>query len=610
MLRRRWLGFAAVALFAFAGVLAAQQPVRLELLQTLRVDAEAVRLMQAASLGAKAVRTAIVSPDGNLIVLGGGRGELLGFHGWTRNQRWTAQADRQPIVALALDPAATRLLCAGRHLTIHDARTGEEQLRLANVAASACAWLADGVHFAYGTGRELVVHDGERASVRAVFAAPIRTLTAGIGDVVWFVGDEMGRVWRVPATGEPILHRDGGAAAGPSVALSVAGGELFELAAAGPLRRGETAIDVPASPVAFTVTPDGRSFAVAGESTKVRWWSDGGASCEYMVLDEPVAALALRPDGKRLLVVTASACCVWFDHGHTALPERQPSLPTAFRAGVLAPDGMAVAVQFADTYEWQLRPLDGRPGVALPGVVHVARGRRGAELLVQYRDRAAVLDTRSGKELRSHRIDRRAPGRVVASGPGELLLLCGELVDPAGTTVTRLLDVSVHLASGEGPSAFAPDGRWAIGCSFRALRGSLAITDAQGRAVQLVDKAPIDSVAFSPDGTRLVYSCGGGSNIALGRPIWCQVRVRDPATLELLEEKRMELGDWISEWEFLDDQHALVSAGGKLQVWDVDKLEPVQTLLTEVGDSQLSDDRRTLLVRQSGEVQIYRVSFE
>ena len=600
-------------LFAVVGVLAAQEPVQLKLLQTLRVDAEAVRLAQRSSLGAKSVRTATVSPDGNLIVLGGERGELLGLHGWKRKPRWTAQADRLPIVALALDPTAKRLACAGRHLTIHDACTGEEQLRLANVGAQACAWLVDGVHFAYGAGRELVEHDGERASVRAVFEAPIRTLTAGTGDSVWFVGDDTGRVWRVPAAGEPILHRDHrdvGAAAVPSVALSVAGGELFDLAAAGPLRRGHTTFDVPRSPVAFTVTPDGRSFAVAGESTKVRWWSDGGASCEYLVLDEPVSALALRPDGKRLLVVTASACRVWFDRGHTALPERQPSLPTAFRAGVLAPDGMAVAVQFADTYEWQLRPLDGRPGAALPGVMHVARGHRGAELLVQYRERVAVLDTRSGKELRSQPLDGNSPGFLVQSGPGNLLCLCGELRDPTGATVTRLQDSDSAFAWGSGPSASAPDGRWALGCSFRALRGSLAITDAQGRAVQLVDKAPIDSVAFSPDGTKLVYACGGGSNIALGRPIWCQVRVRDPATLELLAEKHLELGVWMRQWQFLDDQRALVAVEGKLQVWDVAKLEPVQTLLDAVGDFQLSDDRRTLLLEGHGEQLVYRVVFD
>lgn len=606
MLRRRPLGLGVFVLALTSG-LAAQKPVRLELMQTLRVDGEAVRLAQRSSLGAKAVRSATVSPDGTLFVLGGERGELLGFHGWTRKQRWTAQADRQPIVALVLDPAATRLLCAGRHLTIHDARTGEEQLRLANVAASACAWLADGVHFAYGTGRELVVHDGERATVRAAFSAPIRTLTAGIGDVVWFVGDELGRVWRVPATGDPILHRDGGAAAGPSVALSVAGGELFELAAAGPLRRGDTAIDVPASPVAFAVTPDGRSFAVAGGGTKVRWWSDGGASCEYMVLEEPVTALALRPDGKRLQVVTASACRFWFDRGHTALPEREPSLPTAFGEGVLSPDGMAVAVQFADTYEWQLRPLDGRPGVALPGVVHVARGHRGAELVVQYRERVAVLDTRSGKELRSQPLDSNSPGVLVRSGPGDLLCIDGELRDPTGATVTRLHEVEPGFLLGGAPSALAPDGRWAFGCSASPLRGSLAITDDKGKAVTLVDKAPIHAVAFSPDGTKLVYSCGAGIDKARGRPTWCQLRVRDAATLELLEEKRMELADWISEWEFLDDQRALVSAGGKLQVWDVDKLEPVLTLLEGVGDFELSDDRRTLLLEGLGEVLVYRV---
>jgi hypothetical protein len=61
------------------------------------------------------------------------------------------------------------------------------------------------------------------------------------------------------------------------------------------------------------------------------------------------------------------------------------------------------------------------------------------------------------------------------------------------------------------------------------------------------------------------------------------------------------------QWQFLDDQRALVAVDGKLQVWDVDKLEPVQTLLDAVGDFQLSDDRRTLAVQLAGAVQVHRV---
>jgi hypothetical protein len=401
-----------------------------------------------------------------------------------------------------------------------------------------------------------------------------------------------------------MLHRDHREGDAASVALAVAGGELFDLAAAGPLRRGDTAIDVPGSRIAFTVTPDGCSFAVAGEGNKVRWWSDGGASCECLTLAEPVTALALRPEGRRLLVATVSGAWWWFDRGFTAEPVQVPY--SKLRAGVLAPDGMAVAVQFAETSDWQLRPLDGRPGTMLSGAVHVARGRRGAELLVQYRDRVAVLDARSGKELRSYPIDRRALGRVVASGPGELLSLCGELIDPAGTTVTRLRDVSVHLASGDGPSAFAPDGRWAIGSAPGSSGGRLVLTDARGRHVQVVDEVGIGSVAFSPNGTKLVYTCAEAVEAADGTWLRYGLRVRNAATLELQAELRVG----IHQWQFLDDQRALVAADGRLQVWDVAKLEPLQTLQHMFGDFQLSDDRRTLLLQGDGEVLVYRVVFD
>jgi WD40 repeat protein len=226
---------------------------------------------------------------------------------------------------------------------------------------------------------------------------------------------------------------------------------------------------------------------------------------------------------------------------------------------------------------------------------------------VQYRERVAVLDTRSGKELRSQPLDSKTPGFLVRSGPGDLLCIDGELRDPTGATVTRLHEVEPGFLLGGAPSALAPDGRWAFGCSASPLRGSLAITDDKGKAVTLVDKAPIHAVAFSPDGTKLVYACGAGIDNARGRPMWCQLRVRDAATLELLEEKQLELGVWMRQWQFLDDQRALVAVDGKLQVWDVDKLEPVQTLLDAVGDFQLSDDRRTLAVQLAGAVQVHRV---
>ncbi len=82
--------------------------------------------------------------------------------------------------------------------------------------------------------------------------------------------------------------------------------------------------------------------------------------------------------------------------------------------------------------------------------------------------------------------------------------------------------------------------------------------------------------------------------------------MRNAATLELQAELRVG----IHQWQFLDDQRALVAAGGRLQVWDVAKLEPLQTLQHMFGDFQLSDDRRTLLLEGHGEQLVYRVVFD
>jgi hypothetical protein len=66
----------------------------------------------------------------------------------------------------------------------------------------------------------------------------------------------------------------------------------------------------------------------------------------------------------------------------------------------------------------------------------------------------------------------------------------------------------------------------------------------------------------------------------------------------------------IAQWLFLDTRRALASSQGKLQVWDVEKFEPIETLPVEGTTFQLSDDRRTLVVPHRGAVQVYRVSFD
>ncbi len=580
----------AAVLFAFTGVLAAQKPVRLELLHTLRPEGGTIH-------------AAAFSPDGATLALGGETGELRLLDVASKRVRWTAQPGDHWVGVLQFSPDGTRLACRSRHLTIHDAKTGKHRLFIEHVGPKGFCWLDRGERFVYAAGGKLMVHDGKDATERTRFACPINAIAVGDGGASFFVGDDIGRTWRVAAAeGEPVLlrdHRSNESSLTRSLALAVAGGLLFDVPSSGSLRRGATAFEVPSSSFAFAVATDGRTFAVGGEPERVRWWFDGGERREELQVQGKVAALALHPDGKRLFVSTYSGQQAIHELGRA--PVEVPGAVSRGNGAVMTPDGWAVAVK-GNT--WRLHFLDGRPSRALDAL-DVAPGRRGAELLLQRSEQVAVVDTRTGADVRLVPTPSRLWEKAVP-GPGDLLFFQGDLIDGRGE---RKLKLASHWILGRGPStAFAPDGRWAVGDGWgiEGDGGALALIDAQATAERVVeDGGPVYSVAFSPDGAKLFYSCGSGISMGMGPPNH-HLRVRDATTLELLQDVRAK----VYEWQFLDDKRALVATSSELQVWDVDALEPRQTLLHVGGNFQLSDDRRTLAVRKPGEVQIYRVTID
>ncbi|MEZ6037349.1 MAG: hypothetical protein R3F29_07705 [Planctomycetota bacterium] len=556
------------------------------------------------------VHSVAFSPDGKLLATAGENGDLRVVEFATGHTRWKVQPSNHWSSPVVFSPDGTRLACRGRHLTIHEVTTGRELLRVEDASPGAFAW-CDDERFAYGRDRRLVVRDGDAEATRATFEHGVHSIARGADGELW-VGDGAGRVWRVPAGDAAVeLVRDHSLPDDKRCAVTVAfvGGVLLELTADGRMFRGELQLEVPSRPFGLAASGDGRAFAAGGASptrsdkpeshaTKVRWWTDGGAAFTDIELPDSMAALAFHPDGARLYVSTYGGQQALHQRGRE--PIAMPGHPARVRDLAMTPDGTMLAMHGSG---WTLQPLDGRPARALPDAVGVQPGRSGAELVVQYPGRAVVLDTRTGEELACVPAPRHSRPRSTAmTGPGELLLIDHQLVDRTGKTVAALDGALLRL--GARTCASSVTGAWAVGTAggFEGDLGALGITDANGAGLRVVEEGPIHTIAFSPDGKRLYYSYSYGMSVGMGPPHHA-FRVRDVESLKLLGQTE----DRISCWRFLDAKRALVVSRGQLQVWDVERLTPIQSTDVRCYTFLLSDDRRTLVAWHSREVAVYRI---
>lgn len=565
--------------------------VRLELLRTVPVEGGPIM-------------AAAFTPDGAALATGGDLGDLRLFDLTTRMVRWRAEPSDIWIGTLAFSPDGKRLACLGRDLTLHDTASGKELQRVREAGPRAFAWSPDGARFAYALRTKVRVEDGKRVLDVASFEAPVHALTF-TADGALFVGDNVGRLWRVPPAGgaSELLfdHRQAGHARAWSIAVAWAGGEVFDLPSYGALRRGAETFAVPGMSFALAVTADGSSFAVGGAQASVRWWRERGAQVDDLAVSGKVASLAFHPDGQTLFVATYDGGQAL--HARGKAPIEVPPHPARVRDLTMSADGTVLAIQGS---AWTLQPLDGRPARALPGALAVEVGRRGAELLVQMADRIVVLDARTEVEVAS--VPSRGEfGVRIAPGPGNLLLVGCDFVDVTTHAAAERDLMLLFLRD----VARSHDGRWAAACAdwHGGTYGGLLIAERADAPLRVADRNPAYAVAFSPDGRRVWYSGAHGFSF-LGPPPNAYLRVRDAGTLAL--EHQVAVAGPVYGWRFLDDRWALACVGGELQVWDVDRLAAVQTLALDEPCHHflVSEDRRTVVFATQRAVHVHRVHFE
>lgn len=270
----------------------------------------------------------------------------------------------------------------------------------------------------------------------------------------------------------------------------------------------------------------------------------------------------------------------------------------------LSPDGSVVAMCGDGGL---LQPVDGSPAHMLTGLVRVGAGRRGAEILVgSGDDDCRVVDGRTGVVLAAVRVQRMWELERPRLGPGNRIVR----TFPAGavdldTGEAIAFPEDVRLGLGDMLPARSPMGTWAVAYASGHARefGGLLVTDADGKPLLQEERGPVPAVAFSPDGSRLAYSCGESGMPAHWRNY--RLRVLDGRTLKRLREFRLEIR-WL---RFLDSRLALVADEQGLAVLDTDTGDLVQRL-AGVGryGFELSDDCRTLACNDGRAVRVYRVT--
>ena len=232
---------------------------------------------------------------------------------------------------------------------------------------------------------------------------------------------------------------------------------------------------------AVAFSPDGTRVVTAADQDSLMVWPvDGGDPAELAMPGRVIDSVVFSPDGRSLLTFGEGAPWIWPIEGF----ERATSLPTEqwVRRAWFAADGQFVLAEYGDATVSALPIAGGEPRELGTLMGKSADGRRFATL-------DAPTDTRvrlwSTAELsRSTSVDSQ---------------------------VVKVIDVE-----------YSPDG---AALAILSSDNRLILRDIEGGQTAVMS-GPIRSVAFSPDGRRVVTASGDGTV-----SIW---RVADGATLAVL----------------------------------------------------------------------------
>ena len=324
-----------------------------------------------------------------------------------------------------------------------------------------------------------------------------------------------------------------------------------------------------------------------------------GRSLRDFAAGGPVDGVAYSPDGSRL------AAAAWDGRVHlwsltdpAAEPVVLPYGASYVHGLAFSPDGRELAVCGNDpaAYVQTFELAGGRVRQTFrgheDGVLGVVYSRDGSRLLTCSYDRTARLwDVATGRELKRFEghnwwvwaagfappENGRPETRVVTAGQDGVAIVWDIETATAGPPF-RGHDGPVYAA------AFSPDGKQVVtaGADKRLLLWKPEEVEPFDFESLAADRPPtppkfqtleghgaaVRSVAFSPDGARLVS--GGHDNT---------VRVWDIASLALVKTLRGHAG-WVRACAFLADGRRVVSGSHdqRVMLWDVDKYEEQRVL--------------------------------
>jgi len=586
-------------------VAAAQAPqVRLELLQTLSADTGEIH-------------AAGFSPSGDALACGGELGDVVVYEWPSGELRWRSQPSDHWFGVVRFSASGRWLACLGRDLTIHDAATGAVELRIKKAGPHGFAWAPDTDRFAYsGAGGVRVrgVHEDDQEQLWGKMAARSLAFEAD-GSIV--AGTHRGEVWRIPkGGGEGTLlhdHRTRESDMVRMIAVAAAGEQPLEATSDRAVVRGDRTFEPPGDVFALATTSDGATFAAGGQDASdlplgidlpkshhtVRVWTEHGAASRDFEVPGAIVSLAMHPNGRDLFVATTSGHQALYRDGK--LHAIVPGVPKRIRRSCLSKDGSCVALQ---ANRWQLRSLqDGRVR-PLADAISVQQGPQDSQFLVTEARRVVQIDGRSGAELAEYDgVTFSGIGATPAVlGPPGFIMVDSAFRDRTNKVAAELPKRWINMLAGV---SVAPDGGWAIGgiSGVEAETGVLLVTDADGSVRGSVDDVRVTWLTFSPNGTRLFY--GSLTSFPWSQKRTGVLRVLDAKTLEV----RQSMSINCTHWHFLDAHRALACVDGKLEVWSVDKMAPIQSI--ELPEPcygfQLSQECDVLLTGNAREVRVHRV---